>query len=375
MRVIAAAIVALGLLATARTASAYPQFQLSTGAQTCRQCHFSPAGGGLINDYGRDEAGTTLAQWESDGGFLHGAWTPPERIPIGGDLRAVAGFRRSDDAGTENLVFPMQMELYLRPNVETSSGTISLYINAGARPDRSGTVAPASREHFLMYEPSGASWYVRAGRFFPIYGIRTQDHTSNLRRDLDMYIYDEPYGAAWGNYGDSSELHLSAFVRSPDVLGTGQHSGVAAYWEKQADDDASAFAAQTRLSFAEDDRQAWVGGIYKRWLEGPGVMLLGEVDVGYQRFAHAPDADDRQQLAAYLGATWFARQGLLVGAVLQGYDEDLRVEQTSHESAELNVQWFPIAHVEAHVLTRVETAGFETGSPIYLMIAQLHYYL
>ena len=35
------------------TARAYPQWQLSTGAARCNQCHFAPAGGGLINSYGQ----------------------------------------------------------------------------------------------------------------------------------------------------------------------------------------------------------------------------------------------------------------------------------------------------------------------------------
>jgi len=355
-----------------RVGHAYPQFQLSTGAQTCRQCHFSPAGGGLLNDYGRSEAGDTLSMFDyGSGRFLHGAWDPPEYLPLGGDIRFVACCVRHTEKQDESLFFPMQMELYARPKI----GPLALYVNGGLRPDRSGALTPSSREHYLMYEPEGVTWYLRAGRFFPIYGIRTQDHTSNTRRDLDMYIYDEPYTVAWGTYGNGTELHLSAFVPTPEVLGTAQHSGVAAYWEKQSDDDTSAFAAQTRLSFADDDRQGWLGGIYKRWLEGPGVMLLGELDVGYQRFHHAPDADAREQLVAYLGATWFAKQGLNVGGVLQGYDEDLLLEKTSHESVEVNLQWLPIAHVEAYLLTRFETVGMDTGSPIVLVLGQLHYYL
>jgi hypothetical protein len=73
--------------------------------------------------------------------------------------------------------------------------------------------------------------------------------------------------------------------------------------------------------------------------------------------------------------TWFAKQGLLVGGGLQIFDEDLKVRATSREALELNIQWFPIAHVEAHLLTRVQTVGMDTGSPIVLVLGQLHYYL
>ncbi len=75
-------VVALVLAVAAGRAEAYPQFQLSLGADRCSKCHFSPAGGGLINDYGRDEAGSTISRG-GDGRFLHGAWTPPSWLQLG----------------------------------------------------------------------------------------------------------------------------------------------------------------------------------------------------------------------------------------------------------------------------------------------------
>ena len=370
MRVILCALVLCVVIATSSRADAYPQFQLTTGADTCRQCHFSPAGGGLINEYGRDEAGTSLSMFDTGSGrFLHGAWDPPESFQIGGDFRFALG-RKQDELAPENLIFPMQMELYLRPKI----GPVSLYVNAGFRPDRDGG-APNSREHYLMYEPEGATWYARAGRFFPVYGTRTQDHTAYSRRHLDMYLYDEPYAASFGRYGDGSELHITAFGPTPEVLGTAQDFGAAVYYERQNEESTGAYAVQTKLSAGETDRRAWVGGVYKRWMEGLRVLYMGQLDVGVQTFVDAPDADPRAQIMYQGSLTWFAKQGLLVGGGLQIFDEDLKLRATSREALELNIQWFPIAHVEAHLLTRVQTVGMDTGSPIVLVLGQLHYYL
>ena len=72
-----AALVAAGLSLAPRLAQAYPQFQLSTGAQRCNQCHIAPTGGTLLSGYGRDEAGDTISRG-GDGSFLHGAWAPPD---------------------------------------------------------------------------------------------------------------------------------------------------------------------------------------------------------------------------------------------------------------------------------------------------------
>src|SRR5690349_11680835 len=43
------------------SARAYPQWQLSSGAVRCNQCHYAPAGGGLINSYARDAVGDELS--------------------------------------------------------------------------------------------------------------------------------------------------------------------------------------------------------------------------------------------------------------------------------------------------------------------------
>ena len=55
------ALVAGGLFLAPRSAQAYPQFQFSSGTQRCAQCHYSPAGFGLLTSWGRDEAADTLA--------------------------------------------------------------------------------------------------------------------------------------------------------------------------------------------------------------------------------------------------------------------------------------------------------------------------
>jgi hypothetical protein len=362
------ALAAAAVLATARPAEAYPQFQLSQGADTCRQCHFSPGGGGLLNAYGRDEAGSTLSTWDGSGGFAHGAWDPPEAFQLGADLRFLGGYRR-DAAVAEPIYFPMQLEVYLRPQV----GPVSLYVAGGLRPARSG-FSVASREHFLLYEPEEATWYVRAGRFYPVFGIRSQDHTAYPRRHLQMYLYEEPYGVAWGRFGADSELHLSAFTVSPPALGTNQSSGVAAYWERRDAGGTAAYALQTRLSASATDRRGWLGALYKRWLPGPRLMLLAEADAGVQAFADT-DQGPRLQALGSLGATYFAARGLLVGGTLQAFDPDLRLRASGRHAAQVDVQWLPIPHLELHLLVRGEVVGLALDEPGLLIAAQLHYYL
>jgi hypothetical protein len=306
---------------------------------------------------------------EGNGGFLHGAWTPPANLQLGGDFRFLAGARIGEE--TETIAFPMQAELYVRPHV----GPVSVYVAAGARPSREG-YAFGSREHYLTYEPEESDWYVRAGRFFPVFGLRTQDHTAYIRRHLQMYVYEEPYGVAYGTFGGYSELHISAFAKNPfPATGTAQDTGLAAYYEKRNEDATAAYAAQTKLTVSETDRRAWLGGIYKRWMEGSKLLLMAEVDGGVQAFVDAGDADPRFQTLVYVGATYFAPGGVMVGGVLQSYDEDLLLKNSTRDALELNVQWFPYPHFELHLLARAEVLGVAFDDPIYLVLSQLHYYL
>ncbi|HTJ45084.1 MAG TPA: hypothetical protein VL463_23410 [Kofleriaceae bacterium] len=370
---IALAIGVVVLWATAGVARAYPQFQLSTGADRCTACHFSPSGGGLLNDYGRDEAGDTISGG-GDGRFLYGAWTPPDALQLGLDLRAAAGVKDSLDPAYA-LAFPMQSDIYAR--VGGSSGlsfTAILGLRDSARPPASPWFDMlASREHYVMYQ--GDDWYVRAGRFFPIYGVRSQDHTIYVRKFLDLGLLQEPYGVGAGKYGDEYEAHVMVFAPQPSpFFGAAPNDyGVAAYYERRVADSKGAWAAQTRIMGGPDERRAMVGGVGKYWLEDQKTMLLGELDLGVQTFPHGGPA--RGQLAAYAGASYLPKPGWMFGGDLQAWKADLLLTGDSRTATSLNAQWFPSAHWEVHLLGRLEAQALRYDHPELLALLQLHYYL
>ncbi len=365
-------IVILVLLGVATVAEAYPQFQLSLGPDRCTACHFSPAGGGLLNAYGRDEAGDAVSRG-GDGRFLHGLWEPPSWLLLGVDLRGASAIKYQQ-GDREVLAFPMQTDLYLRAGGSSVSFSMTAGMRGGARDPQPPLVERlVSREHYLMYERDSGS-YVRAGRFFPVFGTRSQDHTAFVRRYLGFHTLEEPYGAAVGVVGTSSELHVSAFVPRPiEFLGSGVRAkGVAAYYERRLLDDEAALAVQARLAVSPDDTRLVVGVVGKRWFPKAGVMLLGELDLQRQTFADEI-GPVRYQLAAYAGASKFVARGWMVGAAVHRWDPNLRL-RSSRDAVELNLQFFPRAHLELHLLTRLSGAGDFEG-PAALTLLQLHYYL
>jgi hypothetical protein len=342
----------VALVCSSSVAHAYPEFQFATGSERCQACHFAPDGGGLINDFGRSEASDTIS-WKGDGRFLHGAWAPPERIAFGGDFRfaTLANAREEDDPNLA--VFPMQADLYAR----VAAGPITLYAtgglngNARSRPDGAGLETYlVSREHYVMYQQEPGELYVRAGRFYPVLGLRSHDHTRLSRRALGHYLDDEPYALGGGASGGAWEFHASVFAPNPTSL-----------------------AGQARFATSDDDQQILVGTVGKYWLAKPKLLLLGELDLQRQAIADTDVA--RIQVLAHAGVSKLMLPGLLLGVTLQHWSPDLQLGESARNTAELGLQVFPWAHVELHLIGRVGVIAGRAGSPDSLAMLQLHYYL
>lgn len=370
-------IVFAALALTAGVAHAYPQLQFSTGATRCGECHLEPSGGGLLTDYGRDEAGETLSG-RGDGRFLHGAWTPPSWLTLGGDFRLAGGGKQLDGEPVNGLLFPMQADL----DVRVDAGPVSLEVTVGGNAASRGrnadapiTAYLASREHFVGFHRDDDAWSLRAGRFFPTFGIRTQDHTAYPRRHLGMYLLEEPYAFEGEYHRGNWQAFATAFLGNPTAeLAAGDRaSGGTVYAERLTADGEGAFAAQARVAISDADRKVLVGAVGKRWLPGPKLMILAEVDLQRQRIVDAPFT--RYQLVGYLGVTRVMLPGYLIGLVAQRFAPDVTFGGTTRNAVEVNAQAFPWAHTEAHLLLRAEATGGQTFHPGWLALFQLHYYL
>jgi hypothetical protein len=373
MRTLAALIIALPALA-----QAYPQFQLSTGDVRCNQCHFAPAGGGLLSGYGREQSADAISMG-GNGGFLHGAWDPPAWLDLGADLR-VAGLYHDEDAieGADLTAFPMQVDVYARVSQESMSAYVTAGLRGATRPkDPSLGSRLVSREHYLMWRQGSIGSYARAGRFFAPYGLRLAEHTAYVRRFLGFNVLEETYNLSAGYISDAWELHVTAFThdfvrRYADVGQTG--SGGAASYERRLGKRA-AFGAQAKVTIGEYEKRSTGGLVGKLYLEGARLQLLAEADVVYQTF---DDVDaPRGQLLAYLGATWFPFRGLMAQLAVERWDEDLEVKGVARSAVDAALQWFPTAHVELSLWGRIAVigSGSDDGTPAKTVLLQIHYYL
>jgi hypothetical protein len=377
-----AVLVAVAAL-TEGTADAYPQWQLSTGSARCNECHYGPAGGGLITSYGRDAIGSELSTFEGDGALLHGKVSVPSWLAAGGDLRgAFVANGVQDPDGTTVAAFPMQADASVRVVVPRGlSLTASLgYLGQIRDPD---LVIPTdsyqprtasrliSREHYLTWQPASVGPYLRAGRFYAPFGLRLPEHVLYIRRDLGFDHLRETYNVSGGWTLPAWELHITAFA--PDFVRHvgSEEKGLAVFYERRLFDDRLALGAQGRIADAPGvTRYIW-GGLAKFYLPPLRTLFLAEVDAVHLSF-DGNAVGLRTQVIGLAGLAVLPVRGVIVTLLGERNQVDVKVRDAAWNAATLILNWFPYPHIETQLMGRLQ---FPVGGEMAkVFFAQLHYF-
>jgi hypothetical protein len=379
----ASAALVAAIAATEGAANAYPQWQLSSGSARCNECHYAPAGGGLITSYGRDAIGSELSTFEGSGAFLHGKVSPPAWLAVGADLRgAFVANGVQDPAGTTVAAFPMQADVGVRvavPHGVSATATVGylgqMRDNEDIVPDDSFQPNTASRfisrEHFLTWQPASVGPYVRAGRFYAPFGLRLLEHVFYTRRDLGFDHLKETYNVAGGGITTARELHLTAFA--PDFVrheGSDER-GVSALYESRLLNDTLALGAQLRIADAPGVTRYIYGGLAKYYLQPIKTLFLAELDVVHLDF-DGNAIGVRTQMIGLAGFAVLPVRGLIVTVLGERNQVDVLVRDAAWTAGDLMVNWFPYPHFEAQVMGRLQfPAGGDVAKSVF---AQLHYF-
>ena len=210
----------LALTAAAAVSSAEPIF-LSRQYSRCTNCHYSPAGGGLLTPYGRSLSREELSTFGRSPGptpqgreheFLFGLLRGrSEPLQLGIDLRpSRLHFDFGELTSTRSLLMNAELTAALRRNGFTFYGQLG-------RQPRGDDPRVASFEHWLGYE-SERGLGARVGRFLPAYGVRLADHTSLTRAPLDLDNEDQVYALELSHRSDRHLVQLSAGPGLADAL-------------------------------------------------------------------------------------------------------------------------------------------------------------
>jgi hypothetical protein len=362
-------------------ADAFPHFQLSTGNATCQSCHEAPAGGRLLTEFGRDQSEDPLSAFGGSGGLLHGLVKLPGWVNVGGDFR-FAGLV-NDNGQTEGIrtnAFPMQADLAVRIGPEILSATVVIGLRGTARgeqrpPDSNLPPPPPtaviSREHYLTARLPDSPLYARVGRFYAPFGLRLADHTTYIRRYLDLNLEQETYNVSAGSVSDDWELHGTAFALEPFAEGGVAQYGGVAMAELRIGTDATV-GLSGRLGIDPDGGGRQIGGAFgKWWIDSAKLMWMAELDYAHQSFSGG--FPSRSQLVAYAGPVWMPTNGLSLGAAYESFAEDLSTAGTTRHAAYGFVSYLPWPHVELMVSSRYQFIGATERA--WNVLAQLHYSL
>lgn len=350
-------------------ASAYPEFLLSTGATRCSECHFSPTGGGLLNDYGRDEAASTISA-DGDGRFMHGVLDLPKPLALGADLR-LAALANQVRGSREIAAFPMQADVYAhlqekRLSLSVTAGALAAIRKPSSIQDRVG-----AREYYAMYTATSKQWYARAGRFHPKAGLRMPDHTAFVRRFTGRYLLEEAHAIAAGYNKDETEWNLALITPLAVGPSVGQKGwGASANWQRLLSDSTAVASLGSRALRSDDGTSAWLTSTYSNYFEGPDLLVQSEIDVGGKQ---ALGRDWIGQLVWFGGVHWKPASPLSLAVTGHYYDSNITRVGQERSALDLSLRHFWKGHFELSFLLRGEQVAFEHGAGTALL--QAHYFL
>lgn len=186
------------------------------GYINCTTCHVSPAGGGLINDYGRELSRDILSTWGLEGREVqpfYGILPKPSWLNYGGDARYIQTYLDNPYV-KQARSFTMQADLEAAVYVKqfTGVGTYGIIRNT-----RNGVTQETygSRRHYVIGKLDQEK-YVRAGKFNANFGINTPDHIIATKRGLNFDQSNETYNLELGHIGQNLTVMGTAIFGRPD---------------------------------------------------------------------------------------------------------------------------------------------------------------
>lgn len=169
------------LLSLSSVAKAYPEM-IRHNYSSCTACHFSPSGGGLLNQYGRTISAEVLSRWgnEKEARPFYGALDNEKLnswLQVGGNIRTLQ-FHHESDTVQEGRTIPMQAGIEVA--AQWKQWTWAFFFG---RLNQDWKVEPEFVRYYALYQLSDMV-NIRLGRFVPNFGLNIPQHTFVTRGSL-----------------------------------------------------------------------------------------------------------------------------------------------------------------------------------------------
>lgn len=326
------------------TLAAYPRLSVEH-SEPCKNCHFSPAGGGARTEYGNFATGLNELTLPSTKRWFASRYRKPrvgESVIVGFDLRYLA----LDDGR----FFRMQTDGFvtLEPIKE-----MYYHMRIG---DQGVT------ENYALLTLSDNTYSARIGTFTPSVGLHVEDHTAFIRERA----------------GNGPEVYLDGLSLAAEVSGVNMIAEVFSPGEQAMVD----FSAYRPGSFGPFGYLA--GGSYRLTEEiGPDDFglyphlksLYG--GLAYDRLTALGEMEmigkGNDQIAAYASLTGRIEYGLYLTAEYNFFDPNRRLETGVEEFWRFSVDFYPIPFLEIRPSYTTYTEGALDGTDQFFLQFHMGY--
>ena len=323
------------------------------GYSGCAACHFDPSGGGLLNQFGREEAADSLrSHYGSDPPPVEpffGLWKNPSWLLTGGSFRDMVLFAKTDGAPytRQNILMQADLRIGVDAGRWRAAGSVGLLANSNSPAAVAGGLV--AREFWAGYTFADDTVLLRAGRINVPYGLRLIEHTLFVRMATRTDINDtQQYGVALAARRGKVRGELMAiagnYQESPDALRERGYSG----YVEWAPAPTYAFGLSSLITHAARDvylltantRQAH--GVTARAAPVEALVIMGEADLVVQ----APTGQPTWYgMATMLQADVEPWQGLHLMSTGETYASGQPQTGTSW-SVWAGVAWFFLSHAD-----------------------------
>jgi len=364
---------------------AYPKF-IGLGYTSCITCHYSPTGGGALNDYGRALYAVEIAQkpfWEKkkstdelgqESGFLGSKPLPYWIRPGIKYRRLVQQINPGSGTAKRDGDYWMQMDLNLNffTSEEQTKGLITtleyLHNPKAITPNRTlsheGDLQHfALREYFWRQQIDDSRW-ISVGFMDKPFGIKHADHTAFNRTVLPLAQNDQVHGAMYSHYGKKTELHAMAYLGNLQRPGDQQQPGASAVFE---------FEPVEKIRYG-------VSGLYEKVENSDDIYGLsahtkvGLLDHNAWMFEAGTKRQKEWTPFLFSQMSLLLTQGLYLEPSVQYSQSDLTAQGVRQMRSGMGLLYFPFQRLElrSQLLYYSTSQQNSIGSDTWIVQAQIH---
>lgn len=333
--------VILLLLFMVTAAITYPRLSVEYGIE-CKDCHISPSGGGMRTEFGN----YTIALQEfclpqTKEKFVKNYKSP--RI----SKSLLAGFDSRYLVLESGRVFRMQTDIYL--NFEPFK---DFYYQV--RFWENGLT-----ENYAQYYLANKKYYLRAGRFYPAFGLKNADHKSFTRERTG-------HGSNVYLDGLATGLSINGFNLTAELFDNYDQAVYGLHGFKTGALGSFGYLAGGSLRYSEDVDSLNRGFPYAKAMFGglsyDRFTLMGEVDL---------IGRDNDSLATYMNLTTRLEYGLYFITEYNFFDPNRDIKDGVDEFWRLSVELYPIPFFQLRPSMTFYTEGFRKDEEEYFV--QIHF--